>query len=466
LIRPVTDDDVVRLTEIRIKRISKFDANKANDHILALEGKIADIKHHLEHLVDFAIAYFKELKKKYGAGRERKTELRLFEDIEATKVAIANEKLYVNRAEGFIGTGLKKDEFVCDCSDIDDVIVFRKDGVMSVHKVDSKIYVGKDIIHIAVFKKGDKRTIYNMVYRDGKHGFTYMKRFAVTAVTREREYDLTQGTKDSEVLYFTANPNGEAEVVTVILKPLQRLKRLRFELDFSDLAIKGRSVKGNLVSKQPVKKVEIKEKGVSTLAPRRVWFDEAVKRLNYDGRGHLLGRFAGDDKILAIMKSGHYKLYNFDVTNHFDDDMIIIQKWHPDQPIAAVYYDDKKDRLFVKRFLVEPSDKKELFITEGDKSELKIVSVRNNPVINVVFKDKLREDEEVNLEEFISVKGLKALGNQLTPMPVKKLELVREDEDQFDEDSDLEQSETIQKEDSKPQNDNEELGGQLKLLDF
>ncbi|MCH8555075.1 MAG: DNA gyrase/topoisomerase IV subunit A, partial [Schleiferiaceae bacterium] len=398
LIRPVTDEDVIRLTEIRIKRISKFDSNKANDQILALEGRIAEIKHHLDHLVDFAINYFKDLKKKYGAGRERKTELRLFEDIEATKVAIANEKLYVNRAEGFIGTSLKKDEFVTDCSDIDDIIVFRKNGIMSVFKVDSKIYVGKDIIHVAVFKKGDKRTIYNMVYRDGKHGFTFMKRFAVTAVTREREYDLTQGTKDSEVLYFTANPNGEAEVVTVILKPLQRLKKLRFELDFSDLAIKGRSSKGNLVSKQPVKKVEIKEKGVSTLAPRRVWFDEAVQRINYDGRGHLLGRFAGEDKILTIMKSGHFKLYNFDVTNHFDQDMIIIQKWNPQQPIAAVYYDDKKDRLFVKRFLIEPTDKKELFITEGEKSELKIVSVRNNPTIKINFKDKEREDEEVNLE--------------------------------------------------------------------
>jgi topoisomerase-4 subunit A len=303
-----------------------------------------------------------------------------------------------------------------------------------------------------------------MVYRDGKHGFTFMKRFAVTGVTREREYDLTQGTKDSEVLYFTANPNGEAEVVTVILKPLQRLKKLRFELDFSDLTIKGRSSKGNLVSKQPVKKVEIKEKGVSTLAPRRVWFDDAVKRLNYDGRGHLLGRFAGEDKILTIMKSGHFKLFNFDITNHFDQDMIIIQKWDPQQPVTAVYYDDKKDRLFVKRFLIEPTDKKELFISEGEKCELKIVSVKNNPTIKINFKDKERDDEEVNLEEFIAVKGMKALGNQLTPMPVKKLELIHEDEPTAEDETPP--AEATESEGTSADASDEEIGGQLKLLDF
>jgi topoisomerase IV subunit A len=432
LLREVTDEDVVRLTEIRIKRISKFDSQKALDHIAALEGEIEQVKHHLDNLVTYAIDYFKNLKKKYGEGRERKTEIRLFEDIEAAKVAIANEKLYVNRIEGFIGTGLKKDEFVGDCSDIDDIIVFRADGIMSVHKVDSKIYVGKDIIHVAVFKKADKRTIYNMVYQDGPRGNSYMKRFAVTSITRDREYDLTAGTKGSKVLYFTANPNGEAEVVNVFLRPLPKLRKLRFELDFAELVIKGRNSKGNLVSKYPVKKIEIKEKGVSTLAPRKVWFDESVKRLNYDGRGILLGRFAGEDKILTIMASGHYRLYNFDLANHFDADLLIIQKFNPEQPVSVVYFEGKKGKFMVKRFLIEPSDKKEIFISEEEKSYLKVVSVKNQPTIQVIFKDKNREEDLVNLEDFIAVKGIKAMGNQLTPHEVKNILVASEQEPEED----------------------------------
>jgi topoisomerase-4 subunit A len=464
LLREVTDEDVVRLTEIRIKRISKFDSQKALDHIAALEGEIEQVKHHLDNLVTYAIDYFKNLKKKYGEGRERKTEIRLFEDIEAAKVAIANEKLYVNRTEGFIGTGLKKDEFVGDCSDIDDIIVFRADGIMSVHKVDSKIYVGKDIIHVAVFKKADKRTIYNMVYQDGPRGNSYMKRFAVTSITRDREYDLTAGTKGSKVLYFTANPNGEAEVVNVFLRPLPKLRKLRFELDFAELVIKGRNSKGNLVSKYPVKKIEIKEKGVSTLAPRKVWFDESVKRLNYDGRGILLGRFAGEDKILTIMASGHYRLYNFDLANHFDDDLLIIQKFNPEQPVSAVYFEGKKGKFMVKRFLIEPSDKKEIFISEEEKSFLKVVSVKNQPTIQVIFKDKNREEELVNLEDFIAVKGMKAMGNQLTPHEVKNILVASEQEPE---------EEVVEVPDEPPvvtpkeiPNPIVEEDGQLRLLDF
>lgn len=471
LVRPVTDDDVVRLTEIRIKRISKFDSNKANDHILALEGQIAEIKHHLANLITFAIDYFKSLKKRYGAGRERKTEMRQFEDIEAAKVAIANEKLYVNRAEGFVGTGLKKDEYVCDCSDIDDIIVFRADGKMSVHKVDAKIYVGKDIIHVNVFKKGDNRTIYNMMYQDGPRGNAFMKRFAVTGVTRDKEYDLTLGTKGSKVLYFTANPNGEAEVVSVHLRPLQKLRKLRLEVDFAELVIKGRASKGNLVSKFPIKKVEIKERGVSTLAPRRVWFDESVRRLNYDSRGVLLGRFSGDDKILTIMKSGHYKLYNIDLANHFDEDLLIIQKWNPEQPVSAVYFEPNKGRFMVKRFLLEPTDKKEIFISEEDKSFLKVLSVKNQPTVKVVFKDKGRPDEEVNLESFIAVKGLKAMGNQLTAHEVKDIVLIAEEDPQEPEVLEPEAVEEPIKDPNMddtppPSNPIIEDNGQLRLLDL
>lgn len=444
LLRAVTEEDIVRLTEIRIKRISKFDSDKANDQIAALEGKIADVKDKLANLVEYAIEYFKELKKKYGAGRERKTEIRVFDDIVATKVAIANEKLYVNREEGFIGTSLRKDEYVCDCSDIDDIIVFRRDGNMVVTKVDSKTYVGKDIIHVAVFKKGDKRTVYNMVYRDGgASGPSYKKRFTVTSVTRDKEYDLTAGNKGSQVLYFTANPNGEAEVVTVFHKALQRLKKLKFDIDFSELAIKGRNAKGNIASKYPIRKIELKEEGVSTLAPRKVWYDDTVKRLNYDGRGHLLGAFRGNDKILTILQTGEYRLTGFDVSTHFDDDMILMEKWRPDQPLSAVYYDGKKDRYFVKRFLIEVvNEEKNLFISDSEGSHLELVSTSSNPSIEVIFKKvkgKERETEETNLTEFISVKGWKAQGNQLTSYPVKVINLLPEPEPEEVEEEEVEE---------------------------
>ena len=424
LIREVTDDDITRLTEIRIKRISKYDSSKADDHILDLEGKIAEVKNHLEHLIEYAIEWFKSLKKKYGAGRERKTEIRQFQDIDATKVAIANTKLYVNREEGFVGTSLKKDEFVTECSDIDDLIVFRKDGVMVITKVDQKTYVGKDIIHVAVYKKGDKRTIYNFIYRDGARGNTYMKRFYVSGVTRDKEYDLSAGTKGSEVLYFTANPNGEAETVTVYLRALQRLKKLKFDLDFSELAIKGRSSKGNTVTKYPIKKIELKEEGVSTLGARKIWFDETVKRINAEGRGELLGSFKGEDRILEINQNGHYRLLTFDLSVHFEDDMIVLEKFNPEKPITAVYFDGEKKRYYVKRFIPEVSDKKELFISDSEGSYLEIVSTEWKPRIEVVFrkiKGAQKDPEIIELAEFIAVKGMKAQGNQLTRDEVRTI---------------------------------------------
>ncbi len=427
LIREVTDEDITRLTEIRIKRISKFDKAKADDHILDLEGRIEQVKHHLAHLVDFAVEWFKNLKKKYGSGRERKTEIRMFEDIDATKVAIANTKLYVNREEGFIGTSLKKDEFVTECSDIDDIIVFTKSGKMMVTKVDQKTYIDKNIIHVAVWKKGDKRTVYNMIYRDGSKGRTFMKRFNVTSITRDKDYELSQGTKGSEVLYFSANPNGEAEKVTVFLRQLQRLKKLKIDIDFAELAIKGRGAKGNIVTPHPVKKVELKEEGVSTLAARRIWYDETVKRLNADGRGRLLGSFKGEDKILELTASGHYRLLSFDLSTHFEEDMTHIEKFNPNRPVNVVYFDGDKERYFVKRFIPEMSEKKELFISESEGSELILASTDAQPRIELVFrkiKGKQKDNEEVLISDFIAVKGMKAQGNQLTRDEVKQIKVL------------------------------------------
>ena len=426
--REVTEEDITRLTEIRIKRISKFDIDKAQQKIEALEGEIAQVKHHLDHIVDFAVDYFNKLKKDYGQGRERKTELRLFEDIEATKVVIRNTKLYVNRAEGFVGTSLKKDEYVTDCSDIDDVICFTADGKMMVTKVDSKTFIGKDIIHVAVFKKKDKRTIYNMIYRDGKGGKTYVKRFSVTSVTRDREYDLTQGKKDSKILYFTANPNGEAEVVTVLLRQVGSIRKVKFDLDFADVLIKGRNVKGNIVTKYPVKRIELKEEGVSTLKPRRIWFDETVKRLNVDERGELLGEFRGEDRLLVITQDGVVKTIKPELTTRFDDEMIILEKWVKDKPISAIYWEAEKERFYVKRFLIEHPDKEERFISDHEDSYLELVSTDYIPRAEVVYTKpkgkERRENDLINLEEFIAVKGIKALGNQLTSEKVNQVNLL------------------------------------------
>ena len=426
--RKVTEDDIVRLTEIRIKRISKFDIDKAQQKIDALEDQIAEVKHHLANLTEYAIAYFKRLKKDYSEGRERKTEIRIFEDVDATKVVIRNTKLYVNRAEGFVGTSLKRDEYVCDCSDIDDIICFTKEGKMMVTKVDSKTFIGKDIVHVAVFKKKDKRTIYNMIYRDGKKGPTYVKRFAITAVTRDREYDLTNGTKGSVMLYFSANPNGEAEVITVHLRQAGSIKKLKWDLDFAEILIKGRGSKGNLVTKYAVKKIELKEKGVSTLKPRKIWFDDVVQRLNVDGRGDLLGEFRGEDRLLIITQSGVAKTILPEITARFDDNMIVLEKWNPKKPISAIYYNGEKDLYYVKRFLIENEGREETFISEHPGSRLEIVSTDWKPLAEIEFtkergKDR-KDNDTVNLEEFIAIKGITAIGNQLTKDKVNQINLL------------------------------------------
>ncbi len=423
--RAVTEEDIVRLTEIRIKRISKFDLDKAQQHLESLQERIAQVKNHLANLVDFAIDYFKNLKETYGKERGRQTEIRVFDDIEATKVAIRNTKLYVNREEGFVGTSLKKDEYVTDCSDIDDIIAITADGQMMVSKVDSKIFVGKNIIHVAVFKKKDKRTTYNMVYKDGKGGPTYIKRFNVTSITRDRLYDLTNGKPNSQVLYFSANPNGEAEVITVLLRQVGSIKKLKWDIDFSDVLIKGRASKGNIVTKYSVKRIELKEKGVSTLKPRKIWFDDIVRRLNVDGRGELLGEFKGDDLLLVVNQKGVAKTILPVLTSHFDDDMIVLEKWIPEKPISAIYWEGEKERFYVKRFLVENENKEELFISEHPKSYLELVATDWRPIVEIEFpkprgKDP-KESEEVDLEDFIAVKGIKALGNQLTTDKVKNI---------------------------------------------
>jgi topoisomerase IV subunit A len=422
--RAVTEEDIARLTEIRIKRISKFDIDKAQQKIDALEGEIEQVKYHLDHIIDFAINYFTTLKEKYGKGRERQTEIRIFDDIEATKVVLRNTKLYVNREEGFIGTSLKKDEYVADCSDIDDVIVFLRDGQMMVTKVDAKTFVGKDIIHLAIFDKNDKRTIYNMIYRDGKTGPSFVKRFNVSGVTRDKHYDLTQEKPGSQVLYFSSNPNGEAEVVSVILRQLSNIKRLKFDLDFSKLLIKGRNSKGNMVTKYSIKKIELKEKGISTLKPRKIWFDDTVQRLNTDERGELLGEFKPNDKIMVITQSGKVKVILPDLNAHFEEGMIVLEKWNPNKPISAVYFDGEKEKYYIKRFLIESENKEEIFITENPKSTLEIVCTDFRPVIEVVYakvKGVQKENQTIDLESFIAVKGIKALGNQFTADKIKQI---------------------------------------------
>ncbi|MCW3083010.1 MAG: parC [Bacteroidetes bacterium] len=426
-IREITNEDYEKLTQIPMIRITRFDSAKADEKMKALDARIKEIDHHLANLIDYAVEYFKNLKKKYGVGRERKTEIKPFESIVATSVVVANEKLYVNREEGFAGYGLKKDEFVGECSDIDDIIVFRKDGTMQVSKVADKAFVGKDLIHIAVFKKNDERTIYNVIYRDGKAGAVFMKRFPVTGVTRDKQYDLTKGTKGSEVLYFTANPNGEAEIVEVQLKPMPGLRKVQWDLNFAELAVKGRNSMGNVVTKYATKKVIKVREGVSTLGARDIWFDDTVQRLNTDKRGTFLGSFGPEDKILTITQSGHYKLTGFDVSTHFDQDMILIEKFNPRKAVSAVYLDGESKTYFVKRFIVEPTDKKVLFVSEAEGSRIEVVTTEALPVVEVKFskvKDKEVPAETINLTEFIEVKGLKAKGNKLSYAKVKDITLL------------------------------------------
>lgn len=439
--REVTEEDIVRLTEIRIKRISKFDLDKAQQYIESLEDKIAKVKENLANLIPFAISYFKNLKEKYGKNKSRLTEIRTFENIDAAKVAAANVKFYGNFKEGFIGTNLRKEEFLFECSDIDDIIVFRRDGGMMITKVEDKTFVGKNIIHCAVWKKKDKRTTYNLIYRLGKTGPYYQKRFNVTSVIRDKEYNVGSDVKFSEILYFSANPNGEAEVVQVILKANSRLKKLRFEVDFAELDVKGRGAKGNLVTKNPVKKIELKEEGVSTLAPRKIWFDANIRRLNVEERGEFLGTFKGNDKILTITKDGIAQLQSFDLGKRFDDEYLVIEKWNPKKPISCVYYHSERDRYFVKRFMLEDvSNPQEFFEIKDSTSFIEMVSTDFKPVIEVIFKTikgQQRDPETIELEEFISVKGISALGNQLTTYPVKQINIL--------ESLDVEEEETEEK---------------------
>lgn len=427
LLRAVTEEDIIKLTEIRIKRISRFDLDKFKENILSLEGKIEQVKHHLANLVAYAIDYYQNIQKKYGKDKERRTELRIFDTIDATKVAVANEKFYANFEEGFIGTSLKKDEYLFDCSDIDDIITFQKDGTMKVVKVEAKTFIGKNIEHVGIWKKNDKRTVYNMIYREGRDGPYYMKRFSVTGVTRNTDYKLASDKKGSEMLYFSANPNGEAEVVTVLLKPNARIRKNKIDIDFSELAIKGRDSKGNLVTKYAVKKVDLKEEGHSTLAPRKIWFDDTVRRLNADARGTLLGNFKGDDKILTVNSQGEAKLVSFDLSNRFDDEYLILEKWNPEQAITCIYFDGEKQIYFIKRFLLENTPNVQTFMpSEDPKSFIENVIVSDGATAELVFakeKGKEKDPETVNIDEFIAVKGIKAIGNQLTKNKIKNINI-------------------------------------------
>jgi len=423
--REIVRDDILRLTEIKIKRISRFDSFKADEIMRGLEEKLIQVNKHLENLVEYAIAWFLKLKEKYGKGRERKTEIRSFENIEATRVAVANEKLYVNRSEGFAGTALRKDEFVCDCSDIDDIIVFRGDGTFLVTKVADKSFVGKDIIHIAVFEKNDDRTIYNMIYQDGQGGPAYMKRFYVKGVTRDKEYELTKGTKGSKVLYFTANPNGEAEVVTIHLRYKPKLRKPVFDLDFKDLAIKGRSAGGNMLSKHHIRKIVLKDQGVSTLSALNIWFDENVLRLNVDKRGKFIGSYKGDDKIISIFSNGTLRTMGYDLSVHFDTVPLFIEKFLPERIITAVYIDGDTKQYYIKRFHPEHSDKPQNFISEHPESKLVTISVAQYPMLKVNLVPggrKLKNEEEINVDEFIGIKGFKAKGKRISTYDIESIE--------------------------------------------
>lgn len=425
-LREINDEDLHRLTQIPMIRITRFDTIKAEAHMKELDEKIAIVKNHLANLTDYAIEYFKNLKKKYGAGRERKTETKQLETIVAAQVVMATEKLYVNREEGFAGTGLKKDEFVCDCSEFDEIIAFTGEGKMKVFKTADKVFVGKDIVHIAIFKKGDERTTYNMIYSDGPKGVTFIKRFNVTGVTRDKEYDLTKGTANSRVHWFTINPNGEAEKVQVILKQVAGLRKLELDVDFSDIPVKGRASTGNIVTKYAVKKVVLKQKGTSTLSAEDYWFDEGVHRLVKEERGTYLGKFSGEDRILTVTSRGFYKLYTFDVLNHFDDDLVLIEKFYPNQPLTMIYYDGQSKSYFTKRFEPEIASNKTLIITEHEQSRVELVTTQVNPVVDVKFaKEKGNEipDETLKMTEFSPMANMKAKGKKLSSYKIKEINL-------------------------------------------
>jgi topoisomerase-4 subunit A len=424
LLREVTREDIIQLTEIKIKRISRYDVKKADEHIKGIETELEEVKNHLRNIIPFTINYFRQIKKKYGKGRERKTELRSFDTIEATKVVANNAKLYINYKEGFIGTGLKKDEFICDCSDIDDVIVIRKDGVYLITKVADKVFVGNDILYAQIFLKNDERTIYNIVYQDGKDGPLLTKRCAISGLTRDKEYNLTRGTTGSKIVYLSANPNGEAEVIRVHHKPKARLKKLVFEFDFGQLNIKGKSSMGNILTKNAVQKISLKEKGLSTLGGRKIWFDDAVFRLNVDGRGPFLGEFSADDKILVITKNGYFRVAGFDLSNHFEDNILIIEKFRPGKVYSVIYWDAEQKYYYVKRFIIEESEKPLCFINENPESKLISMTEVEYPRFEIYFggKHKGRDNEIIEVAEFIGIKSYKAKGKRMTSYLVENIQ--------------------------------------------
>jgi len=436
--RMVTHEDIIRLTEIRIKRISKYDTFKADEHIRGVENEISEVKNHIENLNDYAIRYYENLLKKYGKGRERRTEIRPFENINANIAAIANTKLYVNKKEGFIGTSLKKDEFAFDCSDLDNIIVFRKDGRMLVSKVSEKTFVGKDITHVAIFQKNDERTTYNLLYMDGKSGITYGKRFNVTGITRDKEYDITKGNPGSKILYFSVNANGEAEVITITLQPGCKARTKVFDFYFEELEIKGRGAQGNQVTKYPVKSVRFKEKGRSTLSAPQVWYDASIGRLNKDGNGLLLGRFDEKDRIIVFYKNGTYELTDFELTNRYEaDHVMLIEKFHRDKVVTAVYFDAKTRHFNVKRFLIESMTLKTSysFIKDGEGNFLKLVTTQPEPVV-IVRKGKKKNDlkeEIIPLHETVDVTGWKTVGSFFSGDDLYEVSLVPKPVDGEDE---------------------------------
>lgn len=449
-IREITRDDILRLMEIKMQRILKFNKDKADDLIARIKDEIKGINHDLAHMVEVTINWFTFIKNKYGANFPRRTEIRNFDTIEATKVVEANEKLYINRAEGFIGTGLKKDEFVCNCSDIDDIIIFYKDGKYKVIRVADKIFVGKNILHVQVFKKNDTRTIYNVAYRDGRQGYTYMKRFNVTAITRDKEYDLTQGKPGSKILYFTSNPNGEAETIKVTLDSSPTLKTIFLNRDFSQISIRGKSSRGYLLSKKPVHRISLKDRGHSTLGGLKVWYDPDVNRLNYDEHGSFLGEFNDDEKILIVLDNNDFYLTSFDVNNHFENNIKIIEKWNPNKIWTAVLFDaDNQGYPYIKRFTMEALKKKQNFVGENPNSKLVILTDQVYPRIKVNFGglDAYREPMEIDVEEFIMVKGFKAKGKRITTCHIDSIEELEptkfpepiEDEDNSEEDTGIEE---------------------------
>jgi topoisomerase-4 subunit A len=414
--REITRDDIISLTEIKIKRISKYDSSRADEHIRGLEGELEEVANHLANIIPYAINYYRQIKKKYGKGRDRRTEIRSFETIEASKVVAANAKLYVNRQEGFIGTGLKKDEYICDCSDIDDVIVIRKDGSYLITKVSEKQFVGKDVLHVQVFLRNDSRTIYNVAYQDGRDGPYYVKRCALTGLTRDKEYNLGKGTTGTKILYLSANPNGEAEVIRIYHKPKARLKKLTFEFDFGELAIKGRGSMGNILTKNPIHKITLKEKGLSTLGGRKLWFDDAVMRLNADGRGKFLGEFASEEMLLVVTRGGWFRTSGTDLSLHFEDDLLLLEKYRETKVFSAVYWDQEQEFYYVKRFAFEESDRLQCFIGDSEASRLVSLTEVEYPRLEIKFggKNEGRKQEIIEVAEFIGVKSFRAKGRRLS----------------------------------------------------